>query len=142
VRALLSLWSEKAEGFRGRFHEWDPVESNPKPVQPGGVPIVVGGHVEGAARRAARCADGFFPVDGRFGKLEPLLAALRDECARIGRDPAEIELTTGARKLDADTVRRYRDMGVSRLVTGPPAYDAEGLRRGLGELAELVAAAG
>lgn len=140
VRAIRSLWKAEAEPFRGRFFSWDAVESNPKPVQPGGVPVVVGGHVEGAARRAARCGDGFFPVRGDFETLPKLLAALRDECGKIGRDPGAIEITTGALGVDPEKVRRYRDLGVSRLVIGPPAFDAEGLRRALGELGERVIA--
>jgi hypothetical protein len=32
-------------------------------------------------------------------------------------------------------VRRYEDLGVSRLITAPPAFDADGLRRGLEKFA-------
>src|SRR5216683_3451847 len=54
VRAIRSLWKETPEAFAGKFFRWGPLESNPKPVQKPGVPIVVGGHGEWAARRAAR----------------------------------------------------------------------------------------
>lgn len=138
IQAIRSLWQPKAQPFRGEFFRWDAVESNPKPVQPGGVPIHVGGHVEGAARRAARFGDGFFPADGSFEKLPGLLQVLRDECGKLGRDPEQIEITTGARITDVDLVRRYQDLGVARLVTGPPAFDKEGLRRGLHEFADKV----
>jgi probable F420-dependent oxidoreductase len=140
VRAMRSLWSEKAQPFEGRFFRWPAVESNPKPVQKPGVPIVVGGHVEGAARRAARIGNGFFPARGDLALLPKLLAALRDECGKVGRNPEEIEVTTGAAPLDADTVRRFEDLGVSRLVIPPPAFDPEGLRRGLFEFAEKLIA--
>jgi len=141
VRALRSLWREGAEPFDGDFYRWPAVESNPRPVQPGGVPIVVGGHVEGAARRAARVGDGFFPVRGSFEELPRLFAAMRDECGKTGRNPEEIELTTGATaEVDLDTVRRYEDLGLSRLVLGPTAFDPEGLRRMLGEFGERVIA--
>ena len=131
VRAIRSLWSEAPESFEGEFFRWGPVESNPKPVQKPGVPIVVGGHVEGAARRAARIGDGFFPARGGFEKLPGLLQAMRDECGKIGRDPAEIEVTTGENKLDLDVVRRYEEIGVSRLIMPPPAFDPEGLPPGM-----------
>jgi probable F420-dependent oxidoreductase len=140
VRAIRSLWSDEPKPFAGRFYRWNAVESQPKPVQKPGVPIVVGGHVEGAARRAARIGDGFFPAMGGFAVLPGLLAALRDECSKLGRRPEEIEITTSAGKLDSDSVKRYEDLGVSRLVIGPPAFDAEGLRRGLGEFAERFVA--
>ena len=138
IRAIRSLWGEKPEPFEGRYFRWGPVESNPKPVQKPGVPVVVGGHVEGAARRAARLGDGFFPA--RPDLLPALRAALNDECARIGRDPAEVELSTMLPGRDLDAVRRMQDLGVSRLVMAPPAFDAEGLRRELGEFADKVIA--
>ena len=65
---------------------------------------------------------------------------MRDECGKIGRDPAEIEVTTGENKLDVDVVRRYEEIGVSRLIMPPPAFDPEGLRRGLTDFAERMIA--
>lgn len=136
VRAIRSLWAPKAAPFEGRHFRWPAVESSPKPLQPGGVPIIVGGHVEGAARRAARIGDGFFPARGGLNTLPGLLAALRDECAKVGRDASKIEITTGGALSGPDDVKRYADLGVSRLVIPPPGFDREGLARGLGELSE------
>ncbi len=140
VRAIRTLWSDEPQGFDGKFYRWAPVHSNPKPVQPGGVPIVVGGHVEGAARRAARIGDRFFPVKGDFETLSKLMTAMGDECGKVGRKPEEIELTTAGGRLDPDKVKRYEDFGVARLISGPPAFDPEGIKRGLGEFAEQVIA--
>ncbi len=126
--ALKQLWGEKALPFEGKYYSWPAIESNPKPVQPGGVPIVVGGHVEGAARRAARIGDGFFPASGDLPKL---FEALRDECDKIGRDPSEIELTTGGALRSLDDVKRFQDMGVSRLIVPPPGFDKDAVEKGL-----------
>jgi probable F420-dependent oxidoreductase len=140
VRAIRSLWKPKAEPFKGRYYQWDAVESNPKPVQKPGVPIIVGGHVVGAARRAARVGDGFFPARGDLDVLPGLLDALRDECAKVGRDPREIEITTGSGRLDPGVVKRYEDLGVARLVIPPPGFDREAVSRGLHEFADHVIA--
>ena len=140
VRAIRTLWQDEPQPFRGKFYSWDAVHSNPKPVQKPGVPIVVGGHVEGAARRAARVGDGFFPAKGGLGTLPNLFEAMRDQCGKVGRDPAEIELTAVGMKLEPDTVHAYEDIGVSRLVVPPPAFDPEGLRRALHEFADKVIA--
>ena len=141
VRAIRSLWKGDAEAFDGEHYRWGPVHSNPKPVQPDGVPIHVGGHVEGAARRAARFGDGFFPVRGDdVAELTGLIAAVADECGKIGRDPAEVEITTGAQIPDIDSVRRYEDLGVSRLVMGPPAFDPDGITQGLEGFADRILA--
>jgi probable F420-dependent oxidoreductase len=140
LRAIQSLWSPKAEPFEGKFYRWPAVESVPPPVQRPRVPIVIGGHVKAAARRAARLGDGFFP--GRSGpdELPGLLEALGDECDAIGRDPAEVEITVVARRITPDVVKRHEDLGVSRLVMPPPAADPERLRDGLDAFADEVLA--
>jgi probable F420-dependent oxidoreductase len=138
VRAVRSLWSREPKPFDGKFYRWQAVESNPKPVQPNGVPIVVGGHVAAAARRAARIGDGFFPARGELQSLPPLLEALRSECKKHGRDPAEVEISTGAGRIDLDMVKRYQDLGVHRLVMGPPAFDPDGVRRELARFGDQV----
>jgi probable F420-dependent oxidoreductase len=98
LRAIRTLWKGEPEAFEGQYFRWPPVHSYPKPVQQPGVPVVVGGHVEGAARRAARCGDGFFPAKSDPETLARLKAALVDECGKIGRNPEEIELTARLRQ--------------------------------------------
>src|SRR5215475_7124228 len=103
VRALRSLWKDEAEPFRGKFYRWEKLESHPKPVQKPGVPIVVGGHTEMAARRAARYGDGFFPGVTEDEKLKWLLGVMHDECKKLGRNPKEIEITSGRAVPTPDT---------------------------------------
>jgi probable F420-dependent oxidoreductase len=140
VGAIRSLWKAEPEAFEGEFYRWKPVHSLPKPVQKNGIPVVVGGHVEGAARRAARIGDGFFPAKGRLNELPELFDALRDECDAMGRDPSEIELSAGGDRPDVDLVRRYEDIGVARLVLPPRAVDPEGVKRSLDSFANEVIA--
>ncbi len=139
VRALRALWKDEAAPFEGKFYRWPKVESHPKPVQKPGVPIVVGGHTELAARRAARYGDGFFPGVAEEPKLKELLAIMRDECAKLGRDPATIEISAGRANPDVDGVKRLRDLGVSRFMVPPPAYDPDGITQGLERLGDLIA---
>jgi probable F420-dependent oxidoreductase len=139
VRAIRSLWKSGPEPFHGRFFRWGPLESHPKPVQQPGVPIVVGGHTEMAARRAARYGDGFYPGVAEDEKLRWILGILRDECRKIGRDPASIAITAGRGAPDADGVRRLQDLGVSRFVLPPPAFDPDGVTEGLARLGNLIA---
>ncbi len=139
VRAMRALWKPETQPFQGKFFRWDHLESHPKPVQQPGVPIVVGGHTELAARRAARYGDGFFPGVADDAKLTWLLGVMRDECAKLGRDPKTIEVSSGRTVPDVDGVRRLRDLGVSRLVVPPPAFDPDGITQGLDRLGELIA---
>jgi probable F420-dependent oxidoreductase len=140
IRALRSLWGDEPSEFSGKHYRWSAVESNPKPVQKPGVPIVVGGHVAGAAKRAARFGDGFFPA--RADLLPALIDALRRECAEIGRDPRAIEITSGSRPT-LDEVKRLEDLGVARFTLTPPGFTPEEVERGLEQYGnELIAKAG
>jgi probable F420-dependent oxidoreductase len=135
IGALRDLWSKGASEHKGEHYSWPSVESNPKPSG-GKVPIVIGGHSKVSARRAARYGDGFFPA--RADKLEECLVELKAECGRIGRDPAEIAITTGSIPT-LDEVKRLEDMGVSRFTVGPPGFTPDALREGLEKLGnELI----
>ncbi len=139
VRAMRALWKDEASAFEGKFFRWGPLESHPKPVQKPGPPIIVGGHTEGAARRAARYGDGFYPGVTDDAQLERLLGVMREECRKVGRDPAAIEITSGRGAPEADSVKRLADRGVSRFVLPPPAFDADGLTAGLERIGDLIA---
>jgi probable F420-dependent oxidoreductase len=139
VRAIRSLWKDEPQPFHGKFYRWEKLESHPKPLQKPGVPIVVGGHTELAARRAARYGDGFFPGVTDEAKLVELLQIMRDECKKLGRNPDEIEVTSGRAVPDRDNVRQLEDLGVSRFMVPPPAFDPEGVTQGLEKLGDLIA---
>lgn len=135
IQALRDLWSKGTSKHDGDYYKWGAVESNPKPVN-GRVPIVIGGHTKAAARRAARLGDGFFPA--RADTLETCLAELKAECDAIGRDPGEIEITTGSAPTP-DEVKRLEDMGVSRFVVPPPGFTPDQVSAGLEKLGnELI----
>ena len=138
VRAMRSLWKDEAELPRQIFNG-EKLESHPKPVQKPGVPIVVGGHTELAARRAARYGDGFFPGVADDEKLTWLLGVMREECKKIGRDPKTIEVTSGRAVPTPDSVKQLADLGVSRFMVPPPGFDPDGITQGLEKLGELIA---
>jgi probable F420-dependent oxidoreductase len=139
VRAIRSLWKDEAEPFAGKFFRWGKLEAHPKPVQKPGVPIVVGGHTEVAARRAARYGDGFFPGVTDDDTLRRLLGIMRDECQKLGRDPSTIEVTSGRAAPTRDSVKHLADLGVSRFMVPPPAFDPEGVTQGLERLGDFIA---
>ena len=139
IKAMRALWSDGASSFHGKHFNFGPVKCYPKPVQKGGVPIHIGGHSPAAARRAGRYGDGFFPALGEIPKLKELFALMKSEAEKAGRNPASIELSTMGRPR-VDDLKALQDIGVSRVVIAPPAFDAEGLTRGLDKLQNEVIA--
>ena len=139
VEAIRALWRGDQKGFEGEFFKWGPVVSLPKPIQKKGVPIVIGGHTEIAAKRAARYCDGFFPGRGEK-EVAALLDVMRKECERIKRDPREIEITMPLPGKDPAAIRRCVELGASRFIMPPPGFDAKTIDAGIAELKPLLAA--
>src|SRR5438309_10800278 len=52
IEVLRALWRDTPATFKGRFTSFDAVSIDPKPVQPGGPPIWVGGRSDAALARA------------------------------------------------------------------------------------------
>jgi probable F420-dependent oxidoreductase len=137
IVALRAVWGGAPASFHGKHFSFGPLFSSPRPVQPAGVPIHIGGHSPAAARRAGRLGDGFFPARAEPEALRDLFRMASEEAVRAGRDPAKIELSCMGRA-SLDTVKQCQDVGVARLVIAPPAYDREGLTRALDKIGDEV----
>jgi probable F420-dependent oxidoreductase len=128
LAAILALWTMEKPAFAGRFVRFSSVDAQPRPVQRPHPPIVVGGWSEAAFRRAARSANGWYGFNMDVETAAKHLAALRAILAEADRPaalgPLEISITPPGRAadaegrpaIDADAAKRYRDLGVDRLV--------------------------
>ncbi len=121
IELLRKLWTEKIVHHDGEFYELGPLRFEPKPVQKPYPPIEVGGTTNPAVRRAARLGDGWLATGAleldELGARIKEIEALRREAGRDG----PFEISMGNRlTLDVDSVRRYADVGVTRLMLGPP----------------------
>jgi alkanesulfonate monooxygenase SsuD/methylene tetrahydromethanopterin reductase-like flavin-dependent oxidoreductase (luciferase family) len=98
------------------------VHCDVKPAQAGGVPILIGGSTDHAARRAGRLGNGWYPYVISAEDMALRVKTLRKTAQENGRNPDEIELTLwpgsfdASRSFDLDFVKRYTDQGVSRLM--------------------------
>jgi len=130
VAVMRTLWREPVASFAGEFVQFDRVVSRPTPAQPGGVPIVVGGHSAAAARRAGRLGDGFFPLGVSDDRLAQLRRVMADSAQAHGRDPDAIALTL----LDMSDLRsaeRCVRLGADRMVVAALQPDLDDVRRWL-----------
>ncbi|MEU8344036.1 LLM class F420-dependent oxidoreductase [Spirillospora sp. NPDC048832] len=144
LQVLRKLWADTApEGAHhdGEFFQFKGAMSYPKPVQKGGVPIHVGGHTKAAARRAGRYGDGLQPLGVAGDELRGLVALMREEAEKSGRDPDALELTLG-HSLSAVTPEKAGKLGAlgaGRLVLrGKPTTDLNEARDELSACAERL----
>ena len=130
IDALRTLWHDDQPELRGEFASFGGIQCRPQPVQPGGPPILGSGFVTAAYRRSVERCQGWY---GFFQDLDATKAAI-DELTRLHDEvdrPAELgelEITISPvpGPIDADTVRRYEDLGVDRLVVVQDFTDMAG----------------
>jgi probable F420-dependent oxidoreductase len=129
IGALRAAWGPNPVAFDGRFARIPPSRIDPKPVQAGGIPIVVGAFSPQAIERAARIADGFNPIAFSFEALRGMVSRFRAAAEAAGRDPASLSVMVRANVPidDAGLV------GDRPFLGGSPAQIADDLER-LGEL--------
>jgi probable F420-dependent oxidoreductase len=128
IDIMRTLWNEDVSEFHGEYFDFADVVSLPKPLQAGGVPIVIGGHSKAAARRAGRQGNGFFPLGAVGDDLERLLDLMRESANDAGRDAGQIELTVAGAP-DPKAAETARVAGADRMVFGAHKGDLGVLRK-------------
>ncbi len=129
LRVMRTLWTEELAAFKGDYFDFEGIVSNPKPAQAAGIPIMIGGHTDFAARRAGRFGDEFYPHWSVGGPDPDEFRKLRDPmneaAAAAGRDPSTIGITlTGTTK--RGPAELCAELGAERVVILPPGGDLDG----------------
>ena len=140
IEAMKAIWTQQAAEYHGELINFDPMVAEPKPVQKPHPPVIVGGAFPHGARRALLYGDGWIPLSGRaaYGELAEYLPRFRQMASEAGRDLANVPLSLTAVPQDADTLKRYADLGVSRVVFDLPSEAADELLPMLDRWAEMM----
>jgi F420-dependent oxidoreductase-like protein len=87
------MFTEERPSYTGRYYSIDRALNNPRPIQPGGPKILIGGTGE---RRTLRLLARFGDIGNWFGGLAELKhkrEVFLTHCAAVERDPADVLLT-------------------------------------------------
>ena len=120
IDALRVLWHDDQPSFDGEFVSFRGIQCRPQPVQRGNPPILASGMSTAALRRAVTRCDGWYgfylDVDAARLSIDELakIATEVDRPATLG--PLELTVTPPPGPIDLDTVKRYEDLGVARVV--------------------------
>jgi probable F420-dependent oxidoreductase len=115
IAIMRALWAPGAASYQGRFVQFEDIRMEPKPVQPGGPPILVGGRSERAIRRAATLGDGFMPYMYTPRQYAEARQRLFQYAAEAGRDPADFSVPMYQFIYTAETDDQARDILATRL---------------------------
>ena len=93
VQICRGMFTEEEFTFQGRFYRTKGALNFPRPVRPGGIPILIGGSGE---RRTLRLVATYADACNLFGDVATIrhkLEVLQRHCEEVGRDPSEITKT-------------------------------------------------
>jgi len=128
VKAVRAVWGPDPVSFTGDFYNIPESRIGPKPIQPGGIPMLLGAFAPASLERAARIADGIMPAAAGSTTIEKLSQTInnfREMVRRAGRNPDEmIWILRVHNPLDEEKATEPR-----ALLGGTPQQAAEDLTR-------------
>jgi probable F420-dependent oxidoreductase len=137
VLAMRALWRDDVASFEGEHVHIPPTWSWPKPVQPGGPPILIGGAAGPIMfAHVAEYADGWIPIGGRG--VRAALPDLHAACEAVGRDPAALRIVPFGTVPDPGKLEYYESIGVTEVVLRLPSADAPTVERTLDKYVSLL----
>ena len=92
IEAMKELWTKEEAEFHGKYYDFPPVRSFPKPIQKPHPPIFLGGASKRVFKRVVEWGDGWMPTLPSPEEVEQGRTTLDDLAAQAGRDPATIEV--------------------------------------------------
>jgi probable F420-dependent oxidoreductase len=144
VLAMKQIWSNAAAVYHGRFVNFDSIWSWPKPVQPGGPPVLLGSTSPKSIERLMDFCDGWYAPDllSDTTYYTRGITRLREWAERSGRRLDELHLSIQLGVVEnADRARRLLQAGFRHLLfsilPGPDARMLSVLDR-YAELAETL----
>jgi probable F420-dependent oxidoreductase len=139
VQAMREIWTKDTAEFHGKFVNFGPLWSWPKPVQKPHPPILFGGETVHTLDRVVRLGGGWFPR-GRYGEAKVLdgLEELRSRARRAGRDPRSIPVTVFGARPEREALDAYAAAGIDRVLFRLPSEGRDSILPLLDKYAKLV----
>ena len=138
VLAMRALWTDDVASFDGDLVHIRPSWSWPKPVQPGGPPVLIGG-APGPKLFAhiAEYGDGWFPIGG--AGVRAALPDLHRACEAIERDPTSVRVIPFGTIPDPGKLDYYASLGIEDIVLRVATAPADVVLGVLDGFADVVA---
>ncbi len=140
VLAMQALWREDVADFDGTYVSFEPSWSWPKPTQPGGPPVMIGG-APGPTLFAhvAEYGDAWLPIGG--AGIRAALPALTAACEAMGRDPATVRVIPFGTMPEEGKLEYYASLRMDEVVLRLPSAPRDVVLSVLDRYAPFVARA-
>ena len=118
-------WTEEEAEYHGKYYDFPPVRSFPKPTQQPYPPILIGGMAPNVLKRIVAHADGWLPNRVSAQDIENSRKKLEALCAEAGRDPSSIEIVIYGQAPDKAELQSLVDAGADSVVVKPEWVETE-----------------
>ncbi|MQA16998.1 MAG: TIGR03619 family F420-dependent LLM class oxidoreductase [Pseudonocardiaceae bacterium] len=139
VTAMKEIWTRDEAEYHGRYVDFDPIWSWPKPARQPHPPVLVGGMGPTVLDRVLEFGDEWLPQNITADNIEAFAqraAELQRRATDAGR--REIPMTLFNAQPDPEMVERYAAVGISRCVFLLPAKGADTVLPRMDRYAELM----
>jgi probable F420-dependent oxidoreductase len=139
ILAMKELWTKPEAEFHGKYYDFPPVRSNPKPAQKPHPPVLLGGDAKNVLERVVAWGDGWLPNRVTPDQLREKRATLDRLAREAGRDPASLTISVHGQPADRDLIERLHEAGATRVIVRPATTKSEPeMVRELTHIAEVV----
>ena len=140
VLVMKELWGKEEAEFHGRYYDFPPVKSYPKPAQKPHPPVILGGMAKNVLKRTVAWGDGWLPNRVTPAQIEESRAMLDRLAAEAGRAPESITISVYGQPADRDLIKAFHDAGANRVVVQRPeaTNDEDAMSAALERIAETV----
>lgn len=125
IEVMKELWTKEEAEYHGRYFDFPPVKSYPKPAQKPHPPIIIGGLAKNVLQRIVAHADGWLPNRITPAEVETSRGLLNDMATAAGRDPESITISVYGQVPERGVVKSLLDAGADRVVVRPEFVETE-----------------
>lgn len=137
IEAMRTLWTQPEATYAGSHIAFDRIWMDPKPRQPNGPPVLIGGHGAKAEQRVLTYGDGWMPrvILEEEDVLLQRVTALRRKAEELGRDVSVTLYMAPARPAH---LARYEAAGVDRCIFYVNAGGPDAVERRLDQIGDAL----
>lgn len=136
IMAMKALWSKEEAEYHGRYYDFPPVRSFPKPAQKPHPPIFLGSVTSpNVFKRIVAWGDGWMPVGVSLEQIKHGREALNELAAQAGRDPRSIQIVAFFVPPDPEALKAFEDAGADAALV---ALETSGEKEALRKLEEIA----
>jgi len=116
ILAMKELWTKEESEFHGKFVDFPPVKSFPKPAQKPHPPVYLGGMARNVLQRVVAWGDGWMPTRVTPDQIRKGRRELDRLAREAGRDPANLEISVFGQPADPELLKDFEAAGAGRVV--------------------------